>query len=801
MARFICLFFLFSVLAVQQVAAQLVRVVNGLGQPLEGVVVSCKGTEGKALSDGQGQVSLNLFAGCDSLLFRHVAFMPLQLASASIGHTVRMEDHVVGLQEIVLSASKWEQEKRFTAHQVAVVQAWDVHYQQPPTTADLLGNTGQVFIQKSQMGGGSPMIRGFAANSVLIVVDGIRMNNAIFRSGNLHNVLAVDAQMLDRAEVIFGPGSVLYGSDAMGGTMAFHTREPAMHQQPGRKVVVSGDGMMRYASANQEKTGHVSLNIAGKKWGLLSGITFSDFDDLRMGSIRPDRFPDFGLRREYVAQINGRDSIVANPNPGIQRFSGYSQWNITHKLVYKPLSKLEVSLLSTLSTTSAVPRYDRLTEYRNGQLRQATWNYHPQNWSLHALKLHYHAAQFWADVATLTVAFQHMEEGREERRVFSPLLLSRADAVDVWSLQLDAQKKFPRTGTTISYGVELTDHQVASSGEQVHLETGISIPIAPRYPAGGSTMRTAAAYMQVQQPLSARWSVQAGGRYNLVGLDAQFGPEPFYDFPFNGFSQATNALNGQLGLVWLPGKNWQWYLQTGSSFRAPNVDDAAKIFDSQPGAVVVPNPDLRPETTWNVELGTRGNLGNQLTWEVAAYYTWLFDVMVRRDFQFEGADSLLYDGTMSRVQAIVNAGRGYVWGVSSLLKWDFHSNWSVSTTLNHTRGHDLTFNQPLRHVPPFFGDQVIRYKKGRWNAAFLVRFNGWKRNARIPDEELAKVNFYTEAGSPGWYTLNLQTACRVSDKLSAHVHLENLLDHHYRPYSSGISAPGRNLVLALRGSF
>ena len=114
----------------------------------------------------------------------------------------------------------------------------DVQFQNPQTTADLLSNSGEVFIQKSQQGGGSPMIRGFATNRVLIAVDEVRMNNAIFRSGNLQNVISIDPFAVENTEVLFGPGSVIYGSDAIGGVMSFTTLAPKFSDSS--KVLISG---------------------------------------------------------------------------------------------------------------------------------------------------------------------------------------------------------------------------------------------------------------------------------------------------------------------------------------------------------------------------------------------------------------------------------------------------------------------------------------------------------------------------------------------------------------------------------
>nr|MCU0385755.1 TonB-dependent receptor plug domain-containing protein [Flavihumibacter sp.] len=111
------------------------------------------------------------------------------------------------LGEVVISFNKWEQQLNEVPNKITKINRTQIQLQQPQTAADMLAQSGSVFIQKSQLGGGSPMIRGFATNRVLLVVDGVRMNNAIYRSGNLQNVISIDPLALEAAEVVFGPGS------------------------------------------------------------------------------------------------------------------------------------------------------------------------------------------------------------------------------------------------------------------------------------------------------------------------------------------------------------------------------------------------------------------------------------------------------------------------------------------------------------------------------------------------------------------------------------------------------------------
>lgn len=170
------------------------------------------------------------------------------------------------LGEVIVSVNKWEQKINEVPNKITKINKLDILRNNPQTAADLLSQTGAVFVQKSQLGGGSPMIRGFATNRVLLVLDGVRMNNAIYRSGNLQNVISIDALSTETAEVIFGPGSLIYGSDAIGGVMDFHTLNAKFSAS--EKMLVKGSVLGRYSTANKENTIHADVNLGWKKWSL-----------------------------------------------------------------------------------------------------------------------------------------------------------------------------------------------------------------------------------------------------------------------------------------------------------------------------------------------------------------------------------------------------------------------------------------------------------------------------------------------------------------------------------------------------
>ncbi len=205
----------------------------------------------------------------------------------------------IKLDEIIISANRSAEPLVNVVQQTLILTSEKIQQLNQVNTAYLLEQTGNIFVQKSQPGGGSPIIRGFEANKVLIVVDGVRMNNAIYRGGHLQNILTIDNAIVDRAEILFGPSSVIYGSDALGGVMSFYTKNPVLSDH--KKLSLSGNAMSRFASAYQGKTVHADLNLGGRAFGALTAFTFSDFGDLRQEKNVFDKYPEWGKRYFYTA--------------------------------------------------------------------------------------------------------------------------------------------------------------------------------------------------------------------------------------------------------------------------------------------------------------------------------------------------------------------------------------------------------------------------------------------------------------------------------------------------------------------
>lgn len=777
--------------------AQTLRVLDAnTGDPISEVFIYNRANQ-SVLTNSQGEVDISVFGAEDVLTFQHAAYQAHQASMASLkkqGYRVRLQEKVVRIEEVLVAGNKWEQDKQDIPVRIASINAGDIARGNPQTSADLLSQSGEVFVQKSQLGGGSPMIRGFAANSVLIVVDGVRMNNAIFRSGNLQNVLNVDANLLENAEVVLGPGSVIYGSDALGGVMDFHTLEAPYTDD----FTAKAGALVRYSSVNHEKTGSAQVMLSGKNWSTLLGGTYSDFDDLRAGRNGLDEHGGYGQRPWYASRINGQDTVLTNPDPSVQIGSGYQAFSGFSKTKFRLADALELSASSIISSTGNVPRYDRLIEIRNGKPRSAQWYYGPQRWWMNTLRLaHFNQGLFY-DEARITLSRQDYEESRHDRKFGKELLRHRTETVGIWTANMDFDKVLNEQHQ-LFYGAEFIHNRVRSSAERQNINTGELTPTATRYPDLGSEYATLAAYANHKWYPWAKATLTTGLRYSHVVLQSQFS-NTFYDFPFTEIELNTGALNGSIGLAQRVGDRWQINAVVSSGYRAPNVDDVGKVFDSEPGNVVVPNPDLAPEFVYNTELGGRYTWDGKVEVHATAFYAWYVNAMVRRPFSLNGKDSLVYDGTLSRIEALVNTGEARVYGVSGGITVTPTDQWIFKGNLTWTEGRDLDGNIPLRHTPPLFGRLSATWQKDRWRATFWVPFQGARAWEDLAPSEQDKAHLYPpgEVGALAWYTLNLNAQVSLGDKYALQVGVENILDLHYRPYSSGISAPGRNWIVAIR---
>lgn len=707
------------------------------------------------------------------------------------------------MNEVVISANKFNEKYKDVPRQIQSISQANIQFQNRQNTGDLLELSGNIFVQKSQQGGSSPVLRGFESNRVLLVVDGVRMNNAIFRGGHLQNVLRIDQNILAKSEILFGGGSVIYGSDALGGVMYFETMKPLLNKN-------ISNGYMRYGSVNNESTFHYDANIGFKKWGHLISITNSSFGDLRQGTNKENVDGDSIYQRNYYAtRINNRDTMAKNNDPALQIGTAYSQYDLMYKALFQQNKNIQHVFNFQLSNSNNVPRYDKLNQWNGKTYKSAEWYYGPELRTLASYQFTNNLKQKYADKYKLTLAYQYMEESRNDRGWQSLYLNKRHEYVHVASLNLDGVKTLkqnPNSIHEIRYGLDGQFNYVASNAHDENINTGGISNIPTRYPDGGSNMVYLASFVSHSWEIGKKIIVSDGLRYNFVSLHSIFNNKTFFPFLENTLTQKNNALNGNLGLVFGPTKNLKLYTNTATAFRAPNLDDVNKVFESTFGnkkdnGLIIPNANLQPEYTYNYELGV-STIYKKIKLEAVGYYTQIQNAIVVKQSQLNGLDSAFFKGVNTKVFSNQNAQKAYICGYSVQLAADLFKSIAVTSSLNYTYGRIVENGKetPLDHIPPMFGRTAISYFTKRFSAEISSLYNGWKtiEDFNISGEDNAV--YATPKGSPAWYTLNLkvQYALGNKGKIQLQSGIDNITDTQYRVFASGMSAAGRNIWICVR---
>jgi len=805
--------------------AQEVKVVDKeTGKPIDNVTVFTEKQTFNSSTNEKGIVDITSVKDTETLVFSHISYaLKSKLKSDLKGknYTVYLTRQSEQLDEVVLSVFKGQAKTKRVAEQVAVITSKEIQQLSPQTTADLLASVPGIKVQKSQMGGGSPVIRGMESNRVLLVVDGVRMNNAIYRKGHLQNAITVSPNQLDRTEIIFGPSSVIYGSDALGGVIHYYTKIPKLSE----KLKVCTSFFNRFSSVNNEITTNASVEISTKKWGSFTSVSFSDFGDLKMGKNRSHGFDDWGKVFEYSENTNDYFAATANVNsdPNVQRNTGYNQTDLLQKFFIPLSEKTDLKLNFQYSTSSDIPRFDRLDEQSGGTLKFAEWYYGPQERILISPQLDINPGKGWIDQGTFTLAYQNIQESRIQRRFGSLDRSYREENVDIFSINGDFSAALTKSeNRSISYGFEFSHNDVSSnsfgrtldvSGNQIN---GFSneFLVQSRYPDGGSSYMSSAAYVGYRQDLNSKSTLNTGVRFTRTHLEATWIDQTFIMLPETAVAIDNSAFTATLGYVYKPNKNWQINSVISSGFRSPNIDDVGRVREKA-GDVTVPNIHVNPEFAYSAEIGIQKYF-NDRKFRIGfnTYYTLLDHYIIRDQFTVNGSSQVLFDGELGNVVANQNRGTAYIFGYTANYQGKISDKITTSGFVTYTKGRTYDTDEPLSSIPPLFGQFDVNYTNEKLQLGATLRFNSKKDisdfNFRegIDNHELTPIvdpsateDIDIYFGSPSWITLGFNSSYAFNENWKLQGMVSNLFDEHFREFASGISAPGRNFSFSLITTF
>jgi hemoglobin/transferrin/lactoferrin receptor protein len=646
---------------------------------------------------------------------------------------------------------------------------------QSSQTSDLLEKTMGISVQNSQNGGGSPNLRGMEANRLLIVVDGIPLNNTIFRGGHLQSTATINPIFLQDAEVLFGPASVAYGNGAMGGAILFNTKRPNNES--------STQFIQQFESSSNAVFTSIISNYKLKNSANISGFSIKHYGDLKMGGKRNHGFKNWG-----------NEPIITEGN--IQKGTAYQQADFFHKTLFKLNNSNFLLFNSQFSTSSNINRFDKLNDIKEEAQKYKYWYYGPQKRFFQSVRLKNYFNNFASDEAVFTAAYQDIEESRHKQKNGDELLNNRTELLQIIDFKTDFLKQFNHF--KLNYGFD-SRFQKLNSTANLSNKNKLFYNTS-RYPDGGTTVLNNALYLQANIELSEKLSLLAGSRYSLNSLSAKFIDTTTIHLPFKEIQVENKSLSNSLQFVYNLNPNVELNAAISNGFRNPNTDDIGKVFSKNDIDVVIPNNQLSPEKSINIETGIRLKIRDLLNLQIQVFQTQITDAIERRGASLNGSDSINYDGEMMKVMMNTNIGSASISGINFAYQLKINEHISHNTIVNFLKGETIE-EIPLAHIPPTNIISTLNYDYQNNYFSFSAHYNALKKASNYDLGGVDNLEEATSIGTPSWYTLNVKYRTIIDNNLTLIVGINNFLDSHYKTFGSGISASGRNFTISLSTKF
>lgn len=741
--RFTILFVLVGVICQAQSLTGSVRDTR-TNQPLAGVSVRLLSTTRGTLTNAQGSFSLqNVPSGRYTLRVSSVGY---RMADETITLTnqvdpsinIRLQPLVVQLNQLSVTTSQRTETPDFVRPEVTtVLTARDLRQRAPRTVPEaLVGLTG-VFLQKTNHGGGSPFVRGLTGQQTLLLVDGIRLNNATFRSGPNQYLNTIDPQGVGQIEAVRSAGSVAYGSDAIGGVINVLTKTPQFTDQ----AEINGSFFAKAMTHGMEYTGRAELGYSSPSVAVLGGLAYRKFGDL-----------------------------VAGEGLGRQTPTGYNQLSGDVKARFRLSDRLVVTLAYQHLKQDSVPVYHRvrLENY-------AYYQFNPQRRELTYARLEGFYRRPFLESIQLTASWQRQTEGRQSQRNSNPTAVYERDQTTTTGLTLLA-RAMPHRIWQMQNGVEWYFDQVRSTRDDANTQTGAVVAKRGLYPDGASM--NSLALFSLHTLSWNRLTLTGGARYNAFSIRT----------PEQTLGEAVirpSALVGNVGASFAVVPAVRLVASVQSAFRAPNVDDLGTL-----GIVdfryEVPNGSLQPERSFNREVGVKIRT-QRFSATVLAYHNRLSNFISRVR---AGRDSIQgYPVYLKQ-----NSAESYIRGLEADAEYEVVNNLLAYAGATYTFGQNVTANEPFRRIPPANGRLGLTYQStaGWWARAELLWAGAQTRLAQGDKDD----NRIGKEGTPAWQVVNLNGGYRWRS-LTFSAELQNLTNEAYRTHGSGVSGVGRSAWLSV----
>ncbi len=654
-----------------------------------------------------------------------------------------------GLETVQVTATRRAESTFDVPVATEVIDRDEIRAAAPQTVMDALRGRAGAYVQQTTPGQGVVILRGLKGSEVLHVVDGFRLNNAIFRNAPNQYVALVDSQSLARIEAVRGPMSALYGSDAMGGVLQMLTWEPGFD---GSEWQTRGLVRSMYGSADDSTLSRVEGALGRERLVMSGGATYQDVNERRVGGGEELPYTQFTAR---AADAKVRAWVTAGN---------------------------ELTLSLQYSEQPRTPRYDELTPgYGQSQPNSAVYWFEPQRRDFAQLRWRgSNATRAW-DSAEAQVGQQRIEDGRRNRDAGSTYEDRESNVDTSRGLAFQASKALGDRHH-LTYGMDHYDDEVESSRTRTNIVTGATSARAPRFP-DESTMSQSGVFVADDWSVGERLDVLGGVRWNVSRTRLPASGE------FVATTVEDDGFTGNLGVACALTESVRFIANLGQGFRAPNVFDLGTYGDRPGNRFNVPNPDLEPEQVTTLDAGLKVR-NDRLEGELIGYYSRYRDKIT----------SVLTGEVTDSGRLVVqsrNAARLVLYGAEFSLRHRLADAVEWRTQLTWTHGEETLAGDsyPADRIPPLNGSAGITWRPAtRWTLDGWLNFADQQDRYSPRDEVDPRIR---PVSTPGWATFNVRAAWEASERVYASLQYGNIGDHRYREFGSGLDAPGRGIVLTL----
>ncbi|HLA26921.1 MAG TPA: TonB-dependent receptor [Syntrophales bacterium] len=665
------------------------------------------------------------------------------------------------MDEIIVTATRSEQDIFKVPYSADIVTSKDIQERQlSRTLPESLKEIPGVMVQKTSFGQGSPYIRGFTGYDTLLLIDGIRLNNSVFRSGPNQYANTIDPLSIERVELVKGPSSVLYGSDAIGGTVNAFTVDPG----PNKNRV-----FYRFSTAEESNTGRLQLsNNIGDLWAIAGG-SLKDYGDLHAGGsvgTQPHtgyNEQDYDLKFQYYL---GDDSSLTFAH---QKVNQDDVWR-THTTIYG---------ISWKGTKVGDEK-----ERKHDQDRELTY-------------LQYKADNLNSFIDNLQISLSYHRQEEERFRVKKDKT-SDFQGFDVGTSGLLTQLTSKTSMGILTCGLDYYEDRVDSFSRSFKADgsfnkAGIQGPVAD-----DSSYKLLGIYLQDAKSFSEKLDIILGARYTYAKVEANKVEDPVTKKQISLSDNWDNVV-GNIRFSYLPDRDKSWNLYGGVSqgFRTPTLADLTMLDDTS--GVETPSLGLKPEKYIVYELGLKRKKDD---WQASLtfFYTDIEDMIVASPTGnlINGIPEVRKD----------NVGDGFVQGVELAGSYLFFADWLLFGSFVWTEGEVDQFlpsgekvRKPMTKIMPATFKTGIRYDNKTYNFWVETDIVTAAKADKLSLKDQSDTQRIPPGGTPGYTVLNFRSGIIINKSIRCTLALENITDEDYRIHGSGVNEPRRNLVGSMAYEF